>query len=100
MSEVGLSMASDSPPRLKCGMEMGVLGGVLEQSSIRQSSASIMQCATHTTAHDSHVGVHMLCSEFSTWRSPKHLAGGWVLVRNRKNSETDLSHMGALPCVG
>lgn len=78
MSEVGLSMASDSPPRLKCAMEMGVLGGVLEQSSIRQSSASIMQCATHTTAHDSHVGVHMLCSEFSTWRSESQASGWWL----------------------
>lgn len=87
MSEVGLSMASDSPPRLKCGMEMGVLGGVLEQSSIRQSSASIMQYATHTTAHDSHVGVHMLCSVFSTWRSPKHLAGGWVLGAGEEQKE-------------
>lgn len=62
--------------KLMCGKNSVVGDGVLEENNAHQSKASIMQCAAHTTAYDSHVGVNTLCSEFNIWRSPKGLVGG------------------------
>lgn len=76
MCDMDLSMAQNSPPRLMCGKKAIVGDSVLEENNAHQSEASIMQCAAHTTAHDSHVGVNMLCSEFNIRRSPKGLVGG------------------------
>lgn len=64
------------PPRLMCGKKAVFGDGVLDENNANQSEAYIMQCATHTAAHDSHVGVNTLCSEFNTRRSPKGLVGG------------------------
>lgn len=70
------SLSSTAPPRLMCGKKAVFGDGVLDENNANQSEAYIMQCATHTAAHDSHVGVNTLCSEFNTRRSPKGLVGG------------------------
>lgn len=68
--------ASPPPPKAYVWEESVFGDGVLDENNANQSEACIMQCATHTAAHDSHVGVNTLCSEFNIQRSPKGLVGG------------------------